>query len=324
MQFGSLPTFRSRKALKGGGSSSKSTTEQSRRQRCLLEVIQRCALTVLLMVVVIVLCLDISGPAKEHRPSLHLVGERHSGTTWIHDHLKDCFAPEVSVRSGLARWKHWFQFDGDYSSYQSTGGEISRKTVVVAQFRHSYQWVEAMRDKPHHSPEHFDLTWQEFVTKQWTMLPRQENKDDVNATSLPVGTETNMVCQHNFLPQDVIPCTESGHEIFAVYEMRNDGSGNPYDNILELRAAKIQNFLSIADFGGIQDLFPVQYEQLVRNGTATLIHTLEEALGVQAHCSPMAPHTLSSRPLPPEYVEWMKEHVDWDTEALIGYDDSIY
>lgn len=322
MQFGNMPTFRSRKAK--GGVSSKLTTEQRSRDRCLWLTIQRSAWLVLSMVVIAVLFFDISdfaGP-KKHRPSLHLVGERHSGTTWIHQHLSDCFVPEVSVRNGLARWKHWFQFDGDYSSYQSDGGEAKRKTVVVAQFRHAYHWVEAMRVKPHHSPNHFDLGWQEFVTRQWTM-PRNE--------TVP-GTETETpTCQHSFHPHEVVPClememgvSESGVDVFAVYEMRHDGSGMPYDSILELRADKIRNFLSIADFDGIQDLFPVQYEQLVRNGTATLIHNLEEALGVKAHCSPTGPQTLSSRALPPEYVEWMKEHVDWETEALIGYDDSTF
>jgi hypothetical protein len=47
-------------------------------------------------------------------------------------------------------------------------------------------------------------------------------------------------------------------------------------------------------------------------------------LGAKAHCSPMDPQTLSPRPLSPEYVEWMKEHVDWETEALIGYDASTF
>jgi hypothetical protein len=329
MQHGTMPTtfFRPRKE-RNGESSSRLTTDQ----RCP----NRRLVLVLWMVALPILCLDVWGyvflkpseELKKHRPSLHLVGERHSGTTWIHQHLTDCFAPEVSVRSGLARWKHWFQFDGDFSSYQSKGGETERKTVVVAQFRHVYQWVEAMRVKPHHSPEHFDLAWQEFVAKQWTM-PTSQGKD--GDMILP-GTETETImCQHNFRPDEVVPCMEmesrvmvSGLEIFSVYEMRNGSSGKPYDSILELRADKIQNFLSIADFDGIQDLFPVQYEQLVRNGTATLIHNLEEALGAKAHCSPMDPQTLSPRPLSPEYVEWMKEHVDWETEALIGYDASTF
>jgi hypothetical protein len=249
----------------------------------------------------------------KHR--IHLVGERHSGTKWIHEHLVDCFSPRVAVRSGFDRGKHWFQHDGDYSE---------RKRVVVAQFRHSYHWVEAMRDKPHHAPEHFDLTWQEFVTRPWTM-PRKGK--DVNVTLL--GTEKT--CQKKFRPNEVIPCleieadaTETGHMILPLYEMRSDGSGKPYDSILELRADKIKNFLSIADFHGIQDLFAVQYEQMVRNGTATLIRNIEEALGVKAQCSPMAPQSLSPRSLPPEYVKWMKEHVDWKTEALIGYDDGTF
>jgi hypothetical protein len=322
MQSGNLPTFRLKKA-------SKVTTEQ-RRDRCLWLAIQRSAWLVLSMVVIAVLFLDISDVAgpKKHRPSLHLVGERHSGTTWIHQHLSDCFVPEVSVRSGLSRWKHWFQVNGDYSSYQSDGGEAERKTVVVAQFRHAYHWVEAMRVTPHHSPEHFHLTWQEFVTRPWTMPPPGKIG---NITIPGTETETHRLCQYNFHPHEVIPCMEmemrvmeSGVDVFAVYEMRNNGSGMPYDSILELRADKIKNFLSIADFDGIQDLFPVQYEQLVRHGTATLIRNLEEALGVKAHCTPMNPQNLSSRALPSEYVEWMKEHIDWETEALIGYDDSTF
>jgi hypothetical protein len=266
---------------------------------------------------------------KKHRASLHLVGERHSGTTWINRHLTDCFEPDVSVRSGLSRWKHWFQEDGDFSSFQSQGGEEFRKTVVVAQFRHPYHWVEAMRVKPVHAPEHSNLTWHEFVTSPWTKPTDSQDEGDVNVT-LSSGTE--QICQYHYSPNEVVPCLEmeaagnkmdwKGRDDRSVYEMRHDGSGMPYDSILELRADKIQNFLSIADFEGIQDLFPVHYETMVRNGTATLIHTLEEALGVEAHCSPMDPQSsLFSRPLAPEYVEWMKEHVDWVTEDLIGYND---
>jgi hypothetical protein len=273
---------------------------------------------------------------KTHRPSLHLVGERHSGTKWITQHLIDCFSPEVSVRSGLTRWKHWFQENGDYSHYQRGDPGDERKTVVVAQFRGAYRWVEAMRAYPHHSQNHFDLDWQDFVTRSWTMPRRGKDVAFGDLAGGPMTVPgTEQLCQVHFRPTDVIPCLEhepyvltlptgKGREIHSLYELRNDGSGQPYDSILELRADKIKNFLSIADFDGIQDFFPIQYEHMVANGTATLIRNLEQALGVKAQCPPIDPQSVPSRPFAPEYVEWMKEHVDWETEALIGYDESTF
>jgi hypothetical protein len=358
MQFGNLTAASpSRKVLPLNGS--KMTTAEQNRSRCLYDSIRRGSLLVFLIIVVKVVFLDLSDPvgqqmkgrsdaiaeaggtrgganttsenmSKTHRPSLHLVGERHSGTKWINKHLFDCFSPEVSVRSGLTRWKHWFQENGEYSHFQSGDPSGERKTVVVAQFRGPYHWVEAMRVNPYHSPNHFDLTWQDFVTRSWTM-PRWGK--DLAGGYLAGGLKaTESLCQSRFLPTEVVPCLETepyvlprtGREVYSLYELRNDGSGQPYDSILELRADKIKNFLSIAVFDGIQDFFPVQYEQMVANGTATLIRNLEQALGVKAQYPPMDPQSVPSRPLSPEYVEWMKAHVDWETEALIGYDESTF
>lgn len=267
---------------------------------------------------------------NKHRPSLHLVGERHSGTKWIYAHLQDCFGQDVSVRSGLTRWKHWFQEDGEYSTFMHGGTESEpgdRTTVVVAQFRNPFDWTEAMRVNPYHSPEHFGLEWHEFVNKTWTM-PRHGKDVGLEGTAVNSSTSGTGTCLYDFRPDQVIPCLEtenvivdeSGREVHSVYEMQNDGSGEPFDNLLQLRAAKIRHFLSIAHFAGVQDLFPVQYEVMTRNGTASLIRNLEQALGVKAKCSPTEPVEPTIRPVSPEYVKWMNEHVDWEAEALIGYD----
>lgn len=299
-----------------------------------------------------------------HRPTLHLVGERHSGTKWIYQHLSDCFQSQASVRNGLTRWKHWFQQDGDYSTFQDNNGDNSdgydatdsdnehpRTRVVVAQFRHPLHWVEAMRFNPYHSVYHFNLEWNDFVSKEWTMPRHGKDLAFVGRTNSTSGTTrtrstistgpankmaaaTVLVCNHqyNFRPHQVIPCLElepdivesSRRKVHTLYEMRNDGSGQPYDSILELRAAKIQNFLAIEHFTGISDFFPVQYEAMARNGTASLIGDLERALGVKAQCPPTEPQEPSSRPLSPKYIEWMSKHVDWETEALIGYEATVY
>jgi hypothetical protein len=65
-------------------------------------------------------------------------------------------------------------------------------------------------------------------------------------------------CQEHFLYDDVISChprpypTEfSQHQ--PLYEMRNDASGQPLALILQLRAAKIYNFLSTQKYDVVKD-----------------------------------------------------------------------
>ena len=46
---------------------------------------------------------------RQKRPTIHVLGERHSGTKWITQHLVDCFNQTAQIRRGLTRWKHWFR-----------------------------------------------------------------------------------------------------------------------------------------------------------------------------------------------------------------------
>mmetsp|Transcript_34614 Transcript_34614/g.66390 ORF Transcript_34614/g.66390 Transcript_34614/m.66390 type:complete len:174 (-) Transcript_34614:775-1296(-) len=59
--------------------------------------------------------------------NIALIGERHSGTNWITDHLQDCFGEDILVRVSYSRYKHWFQTD--YNAIPT------KSTVVVAMFR---------------------------------------------------------------------------------------------------------------------------------------------------------------------------------------------
>jgi len=68
-----------------------------------------------------------------------LIGERNSGTNWITAELTKCF-PELDVQPRLVRWKHWFQHD-----IPQKDGTAHEPTLVIAQFRNVYEWVEAMR-----------------------------------------------------------------------------------------------------------------------------------------------------------------------------------
>jgi hypothetical protein len=137
------------------------------------------------------------------------------------------------------------------------------------------------------------------------------------------------ICPERFRPYEVIPCLSDRvvqapgfRKVHALYELRHgddDTSGQPYDNILQLRADKIRNFLEIASFEGVRHLEVVRYEDMVRNGTGTLIRTLESQLNVKASCQPSEPHEVTKRQLPQEYVNWMGKHVDWKMESLVGY-----
>lgn len=193
-----------------------------------------------------------------------------------------------------------------------------------------------MRVDPYHSPQHFDLEWQEFVTKSWTM-PRYGQDvifEGINSTYNAGGGNGTQQCMTNpaFKPYQVIPCNADGilykgwngnrttrRNVTVLYELRNDGSGTPFDNILELRSAKIRNFLAVADYKRVYGFFPVQYEVMAEGGTAPLIRKLEEALSVSARCAPIPGTPIAKRLLSMDYVDYMRQHVDWETEALIGY-----
>lgn len=248
---------------------------------------------------------------------ISLLGERNSGTRWVYNELNRCFnQTSLAVKRGFSRYKHWFQYEG--------GKAPTDETLIIAQFRDPYYWTEAMRKKPHHATEHMFLEWEEFVTKPWTM-PRV-------GLDLEVHDKENVKCQQHFQYNDIVSCLEkpflkneaqmkkywSGHRPF--YEMRNDHSGQPYNNILEMRTDKIRNFLDMKEYKNVQDHVVVQYEQLVRHGTGSLIRHIEAKTGVKAHCQTTeGQREREKRTLDPLFVEWISEYLDWKTEALIGY-----
>ena len=240
--------------------------------------------------------------------SIHFIGERHSGTTWMYNHLRRCFGEDLPVHMGFTRFKHWFQ-------YNNTAMEENEPhALVIAQFREPYSWVEAMRRENHHAPLHAELNWQQFVTRKWWM-PRPP-KDE------PLANETGRVCGQQFHYNEVIPCSESvfrrrgGH---PRYELRIDGSGEPYDSVVQLRTDKIRNFLETANYAGVASHLAVRYEDVVTNGSGAILSRIEKATGVKAQCKAKPAQSLSVRNYDPRYVKWMNKNVDWSTEALIGY-----
>jgi hypothetical protein len=79
---------------------------------------------------------------------IHIVGERHTGTSWLQLHLDQCFGDQVKIYDRLSRHKYWFQFDDELKDYG----------LVIATFRNAYDWVNAMRREPLHAPIHYDIS----------------------------------------------------------------------------------------------------------------------------------------------------------------------
>ena len=203
-------------------------------------------------------------------------------------------------------------------------------------FRDPMTWTFAMKKVPHHAPMHIDLPWQEFVTKEWTM--DRLNKDEVwKEHQMKHNNSTGRICQESFRYHELVSCLTrpypdgywgdhnkhrfSQHQPF--YEMKvNDPEGTPYKNILEMRADKIRNFMESRTYSNVEGFWHYQYEGLLKSGTEELVENIERATGVKRHptkCKIYEPQNRRVRSMPPEFIDYMSNNVDWESEALIGY-----
>jgi len=247
-------------------------------------------------------------------------------------HISECYNNTILVKKELTRYKHWFQYE-NASKYR-------HDTLVLAQFRNPYDWFKAMEHVPHHSPAHLRTAlnastnstnasndWYTFLTKPWTT--------ERVGLDLELDFDENTICQDDFRYKDVVSCVleplppsyynytirYSEHQPF--YEMRADGSGEPYDNIMEMRTDKIRNFLSVANYPGVSDAWVVQYEYLLSKGTAHLLQRLEEWTGIKPNCKAKPPQNRKqkkSRFVSKEFAAHVRQRLNWTVENWIGYE----
>jgi hypothetical protein len=245
--------------------------------------------------------------------------------------LSECFNHTIPVERHLSRYKHWFQYDDP--------SVIPQNTLTIAMFRDPMSWTWAMKEVPHHATEHIDLSWEEFVTKEWSM---ERVCDDLLWLERQGGGAMNnssdgRICQENFRYHEVVsclvrPCPDgywatprrhrySRHQPF--YEMRvNDPLGRPYGSILEMRADKIRNFVESATYSNVDGFWHYRYESLLRSGTRDLVERIERATGARRdpdRCRVYGPQERRARPMDPNFFDYMIEHVDWSAEELVGY-----
>jgi hypothetical protein len=178
-----------------------------------------------------------------------------------------------------------------------------------------------MRNVPHHAPAHLSLKWEDFIVKEWSM-PR---------AGLDLKLKDGDPCQEDFEYNQIVSCSVeplpkesygnkirySEHQPF--YELRQDGSGKSFANIMDMRAAKIRNFMEVREYPGIADVWTIQYEYLLTKGTDHLLQKIEEWTGVKRQCDAFPPQNRRKRPISRTFAKYINKYLDWSAEGLIGY-----
>ncbi|KAL7567656.1 hypothetical protein ACA910_012087 [Epithemia clementina (nom. ined.)] len=175
--------------------------------------------------------------------TIHILGERHSGTKFVQQELQRCFprSAQFRVHRDLQRSKHFFQSLEEENDDNDKAAEDYRHSLIIAVFRDPMDWTEAMRLKPYHAPFHMTgfvedyqqqpppppkekgpashgdlvvqpLDWKTFVTRPWTM-PREARYDLALAAANAASDNKNKnnatvstQCHYGFGANEIIPC----------------------------------------------------------------------------------------------------------------------
>jgi hypothetical protein len=243
----------------------------------------------------------------ESIPTLHMIllGERHSGVEWLRSELQACFQ-SATIDFGIDRPGYWFQSTSRIVPEESNNNTITIPILVVRQVS---TWILAMQAEPWYAPFHAHLKWRDFVSMEWSMQRPEHDKSDS--------------CQFGFLYPQVVPCTwlapQDNRASHPVYEQHKNGSS--FQSILELRAAKLRQFVKLKGENGII----VQFEETLQ----AVLEQIEQVTGVKHTCSDKETQqnlrddstieideNLSSSD---DFIEYLTAHVDWKSEKLVGY-----
>ncbi len=259
-----------------------------------------------------------------------VLGERHSGTAWMRERLRECF-PHVEVSNHLQRMGYFFQDDeatarskAEESEALATLHHSNTTTIVVHVTLNVYDWLEQMRLSPEYAPDHagkheelnhpVPLGWKEFLQKPWTTERPKEDLDMMNATG--------PVCQMGFEYNEVVSCSNMVQGIDdPMYELYENGQ--PFGSIIELRTAKLQNHHGVLEsWPSVQKMIQVSYESTAKDFKTKLLHEILEFTGWSADLpcsgSVLPPSLERSKDMTIEFVDFVSERADWEIEQKIA------
>ena len=314
----------------------------------------------------------VAAPVKEE-PSFErivLLGERHSGTSYTTKMLKKCF-PKLKVDDFFGRYKHWFQPTPEYmmeatktflqnpdtpeeainSNLQRHWPEIMadpkaafKNTLLIVMVRNPYDWVEALREGPHHWPNHFDTIrikkgvyeiksydWNKFVSRDLKLPGDKSASAPLCQIGFPAGSVSPCLKSEDQYPSVVIEdyaddMSQAPHKLpfnshNPIYEM--DQNGKPFTHPLEFRAAKINHFLDLPNHWDLGGFIKLQYEEMNMKGSAFLLEKVSKIVGMEPECQADPPRKQEHKELEKDWSDWITKHADWETEKKAGYEPRV-
>ena len=298
-----------------------------------------------------------------NRYRIVVLGERHSGTAWMSDRLRECF-PHADVSTNLQRMGYFFQDDEETarSKEEALGtttnsmgnadddNNSNTDTIVVHVTLNVYDWLEQMRLSPEYAPDHVGthqqlnhsvpLGWKEFLTKPWTT--------ERPSTDLLLANKTGPVCQMGFSYNEVVSCAEPAEARLGIgdpmYELKptagtgtennddhgDDSDGDPFESILQLRTAKLKNHHAVLQsWTSVKAMIQVSYEHTAQDFKTKLLHEIVAVTGWNngragetstTACSGnvLPPSLDSSHEMTLEFVNYVTDNADWDTETSVA------
>ena len=170
------------------------------------------------------------------------------------------------------------------------------------------------------------LDWKEFVHRPLYLEDDESTSKNSNLCQMGYAPNTISPCvsNTNFVPSPLssIPKAFLRHLVFdtnnPIYE-HNPVNQKPFETLLQLRAFKVRNLLSIPEQWEMAGVGFLQYDNLLGGGLEALTNEISAAMGVPSSCPPLEPFDKAPYELTKEFTDWINEAVEWDVERLIGY-----
>lgn len=226
---------------------------------------------------------------------IRVFGERCSGTNYLESLLINNVAfcsDKKSLKSGVFGYKHWFFNNWD---------DLARSddTLFLVIFRNPVNWLSSLNKTPFHcSPSLHNLSFSEFIRAEWSCI--WDDVANVDKTNPKYGTEMM-------------------HE-------RDPSTGKRFSNVLELRKAKLLNWLKMASY--TTNIAYLSYEELLKSPESYLPTILERfnvsvkefkntnsyrGFGKKVYVPKPDPV------IPVSDADFICKSLDWKSEKLFGY-----
>lgn len=166
---------------------------------------------------------------------IQIYGERNSGTNYLHFLLEHNIKNmQVGYKYG---WKHGF------ARVDELKNKVNQSDLIICLFKDPYSWLVSMHGKPHHAPQLLGLSFSEFIRSEWACY-QGDNYDTRDLVKDPLTPDQEML-----------------------YE-RNPETGERFDNVMQLRSAKIKRVKQLQKFW--PNILYMQYEELLTKPRVTV------------------------------------------------------